>query len=138
MSLLTAIKTQAQITDTVLISFSMGKDSIATMDLCFKYFKRVQPFFMYMVPNLEFQEEALGKYERHYNTKIIRVPHFETSNFYRYGSLLLISIRKWYFPITILKSRFIVKPTFQRMKNLSLSIKWNDILKRSDLDEPTA
>lgn len=86
MSLLTAIKTQAQITDTVLISFSMGKDSIATMDLCFKYFKRVQPFFMYMVPNLEFQEEALGKYERHYNTKIIRVPHFETSDFYRYGS----------------------------------------------------
>lgn len=86
MSLLDQIKTQANITDSVLVSFSMGKDSIATMDLCFKYFKHVQPFFMYMVPGLRFQEEALAKYEHHYNTHIIRVPHFETSDFYRYGS----------------------------------------------------
>lgn len=40
----------------------MGKDSIAVMDLCFKYFKHVQPFFMYMVPGLQFQEEALAKH----------------------------------------------------------------------------
>lgn len=86
MSLLDQIKTQAKITDSVLVSFSMGKDSIATMDLCFKYFKHVQPFFMYMVPGLKFQEEALAKYEHHYNTKIIRVPHFETADFYRFGS----------------------------------------------------
>ena len=86
MSLLDQIKTQANITDSVLVSFSMGKDSIAVLDLCFKYFKHVQPFFMYMVPRLEFQEEALAKYEHHYNAKIIRVPHFETADFYRFGS----------------------------------------------------
>lgn len=66
MSLLDQIKTQANITGSVLVSFSMGKDSIAVMDLCFKYFKHVQPFFMYMVPGLKFQEEALAKYEHHY------------------------------------------------------------------------
>ena len=54
MSLLDAIKTQAQITDKVLVSFSMGKDSIVTLDLCMKYFKQVQPFFMYLVPDLKF------------------------------------------------------------------------------------
>lgn len=86
MSLLDAIKTQAKITDSVLVSFSMGKDSIVTLDLCFKYFKNVQSFFMYLVPSLEFQEKALQKYEKRYNTKIIRVPHFEDSDFYRYGS----------------------------------------------------
>ena len=62
MSLLDAIKTQAQITDKVLVSFSMGKDSIVTLDLCMKYFKTVQPFFMYLVPGLKFQEEAPVSY----------------------------------------------------------------------------
>lgn len=86
MALLDRIKTQAQITDTVIVSFSMGKESIAILDLAFKYFKHVYPFFMYLVPNLEFQEQALKIYEKRYNTEIIRVPHFENSEFYRYGS----------------------------------------------------
>ena len=60
MSLLDVIKTQSQITDSVLVSFSMGKDSIVTLDLCMKYFKHVQPFFMYLVPGLKFQDEALA------------------------------------------------------------------------------
>ena len=80
------IKTQAKITDTVLVGFSTGKDSIVTLDLCFKYFKTVIPFFMYIAPNLEFQERTLRKYERRYNTEIIRLPHFEVSNFMKYGS----------------------------------------------------
>ncbi len=65
MSLLDVIKTQSQITDSVLVSFSMGKDSIVTMDLCMKYFKHVQPFFMYLVPGLQFQDEALANGGKH-------------------------------------------------------------------------
>ena len=80
------IKIQAKITDEVLVGFSTGKDSIVTMDLCFKYFKKVVPFFLYIVPGLEFQEQTLRKYERHYHTEIIRLPHPDASGFLRYGS----------------------------------------------------
>lgn len=80
------IKTQAKIDDTVLVAFSGGKDSIVTLDLCNKYFKKVIPFFLYIVPELEFQERTLRWYEEKYETEIIRMPHFEVSNFMRYGS----------------------------------------------------
>ena len=86
MSLLDQIKLQSKITDEVIVSFSMGKDSLVVLDLACKYFKKVHVFFMYMVPGLKFQERALQRYEQIYNVKIHRVPHFETSEFYRFGS----------------------------------------------------
>lgn len=77
------------ITDSVLVGFSGGKDSAACLDLCFRYFKNVKPFFMYIVPDLEFQERTLRYYEKRYNTEIIRVPHFMLSDFLRYGTYRL-------------------------------------------------
>ncbi len=83
------IKTQASVTDSVIVAFSGGKDSIVTLDLCFRYFKTVKPFFMYLVKGLEFQEKMLRWYENKYNTEIIRLPHFEVSNFLKYGSFTM-------------------------------------------------
>ena len=83
------IKTQASVTDSVIVGFSGGKDSIVTLDLCFKYFKNVVPFFMYLVPDLGFQEKMLRRYEDKYNTEIIRIPHFECSDFLKYGSFTM-------------------------------------------------
>ena len=83
------IKTQASVTDSVIVAFSGGKDSIVTLDLCFKYFKTVKPFFMYLVKGLEFQEKMLQWYENKYDTEIIRIPHFEMSNLLKYGSFTL-------------------------------------------------
>lgn len=80
------IKTMAKITDSVLVGFSGGKDSAACLDLCFKYFKNVKPFFMYLVPGLEFQEKTIRYYEEKYGTEILRVPHFMISDFLRYGT----------------------------------------------------
>ena len=80
------IKAMSKISDSVLVAFSGGKDSIVTMDLCFKYFNHVVPFFMYLVPNLEFQEKMLQWYENRYDTKIIRLPHMDTSTMLRYGA----------------------------------------------------
>lgn len=80
------IKTQSRVTDRVLVGFSGGKDSIVTLDLCMRYFKQVQPFFMYLVPDISFQNEMLEWYENKYNCEIIRLPHFEVSSFLRWGS----------------------------------------------------
>lgn len=71
------IKTQASVTDSVIVGFSGGKDSIVTLDLCVRYFKRVVPFFMYLVPDLEFQERMLKRYEDKYGIEIIRLPHVD-------------------------------------------------------------
>ena len=66
------IKTMSKITDTVLVGFSGGKDSIVTLDLCVKYFKNVIPFFLYIAPDLSFQERQLKWYENKYNLEISR------------------------------------------------------------------
>lgn len=80
------LKTMSKVTDAVIVAFSGGKDSIVTMDLCFRHFKKVQPFFMYIVPDLSFQEKTLEWYEKKYQTEIIRLPHMDVSEFFHYGS----------------------------------------------------
>lgn len=90
------IKTQSKVTDSVIVAFSGGKESIVTLDLCCKYFKNVKAFFMYIVPNLSFQEKTLQWYENKYGLEITRLPHMDVSYFFRYGSF-----RKedWSFPV---------------------------------------
>ena len=80
------IKTQSRVTDSVIVAFSGGKESIVTLDLCFRYFKTVKPFFMYICPDLSFQEKTLQWYEKNYQTEITRLPHMDVSEFFHYGS----------------------------------------------------
>lgn len=80
------IKAMSRLTDEVIVGFSGGKDSIVTLDLCMRYFERVHPYFLYLVPGLSFQERTVRWYERHYGIEILRLPHFEVSNFLRYGT----------------------------------------------------
>ncbi|HNG04545.1 MAG TPA: phosphoadenosine phosphosulfate reductase family protein [Nitrospira sp.] len=84
-SLLSAIKRQAMLTDQVIVSYSGGKDSAVTLDLCVKHFAQVEAFFMYQVPGLSFQERVLRWSEDRYGIEIYRIPHFELSDFYRGG-----------------------------------------------------
>lgn len=79
------IRAMSKVTREVLVGFSGGKDSCVTLELCFRFFDTVRPFFMYQVPGLSFQEKTLRWYEQKYGVEILRVPHFETSNFLRYG-----------------------------------------------------
>lgn len=85
-SIFEAVKCQSQLTDSVIVSYSGGKDSAVTLDLCHRYFKTVHVFFMFQVPGLSFQESALKWAEKRYGIEIYRVPHFEVSDFYRCGS----------------------------------------------------
>lgn len=65
----------AERTDTILLSFSCGKDSIAAWLHCKKYFKNIIPFMFYVVPDLKFVEASIKYYENFFGTHIIRLPH---------------------------------------------------------------
>lgn len=81
-----------QDTSCVIVAFSGGKDSIVTLDLCARNFKRIEIFFMFWVLGLEFQEVLLRWAEQRYGVKIHRIPHFEIP---RIMNLQLLS---WYRP----------------------------------------
>lgn len=62
-------------TDSVLLSFSCGKDSIITWLAIKDHFKKIVPYFLYVVPDLEFVEKAIRYYEDLLGTRIYRMPH---------------------------------------------------------------
>lgn len=62
-------------TDTVLMSFSCGKDSIAAWVAIRPYFKRVVPYYLWLIPDLEFVNDSLQYYEEYFGTHIMRLPH---------------------------------------------------------------
>lgn len=80
-----SVETAAAITDSVLVAFSGGKDSVVTLDVCMRHFAHVEGFFMYQVRGLSFQESILRYYEDKYGIPIHRIPHFELSQWLRYG-----------------------------------------------------
>lgn len=57
----------------VFLSFSRGKDSIAAWLKMRGQFEEIVPVFMYLVPDLEFEEESLAYYEKFFQTRIVRV-----------------------------------------------------------------
>ena len=65
----------AKETDTVLLSFSCGKDSISTWLQIKPFFKKVIPFYLYTVPHLGFVDRALDYYEDFFQTRIYSFPH---------------------------------------------------------------
>lgn len=81
------IKAASRINGSVLVAFSGGKDSVVTLDLCMRYFARVEVFHMYLVPGLSFQEAMLRWAEARYGITIRRVPHFMLSEWLAMGSL---------------------------------------------------
>lgn len=71
---LEAIKQIAKQTDTVMLSFSCGKDSIATWLSIKPFFRRIIPVYLYVVPGVEFVERSLRYYEDVFEAHIIRAP----------------------------------------------------------------
>lgn len=60
----------------VALSFSCGKDAVAAwLQLRARGFTRVVPFYMYLLPDLEFVERGIRYYEKVFETPILRVPH---------------------------------------------------------------
>jgi phosphoadenosine phosphosulfate reductase len=79
------IKTASALTDSVIVMFSTGKESVVTLDLCARYFKNVHACFMYLVKGLEFQERVIRYYENKYGIEVLRIPHYRVAHYLRYG-----------------------------------------------------
>lgn len=58
-----------------LLAFSTGKDAIAAWLAIREHFDEVVPYYLYLVPELEFVEESLSYYEKFFGVKITRLPH---------------------------------------------------------------
>lgn len=58
-----------------LLSFSTGKDSIASWLVMRRYFTKIVPYYLYPVPGMSFVEDSLKYYEDFFQTRIIRLPH---------------------------------------------------------------
>jgi phosphoadenosine phosphosulfate reductase len=80
------VKAASRISGSVIVAFSGGKDSVVTLDLCCRYFKRVSVFFMYLVPGLSFQDAMLRWAEERYGVTVRRVPHFMLSEWLAAGT----------------------------------------------------
>lgn len=61
--------------DSAILSFSTGKDSIASWLQMRKYFKRIIPYYTYYIPGLQFVEDSLKYYEDFFGCHIYRLPH---------------------------------------------------------------
>ncbi len=59
--------------DTVLLSFSCGKDAIASWAVLLDHGFRVVPYLLELVPGLSFVEDSVVYFERHFGTKIRRM-----------------------------------------------------------------
>jgi phosphoadenosine phosphosulfate reductase len=79
--------------DSILVGVSGGKDATACLDLCCKHFSRVEGFFLYTVPDLEFQQRYLGYLSRHFNIPIHQLPSPTLSAWLREGGYRLPSRR---------------------------------------------
>jgi hypothetical protein len=58
-----------------LLAFSCGKDSIAAWLAMRDSFDEIVPYFCYLVPGLEFVDEAVDYYERFFGVHIYKMPH---------------------------------------------------------------
>lgn len=74
--LLNVIKTASQEIDEVVVLFSTGKDSIVTLDLCCKYFKKVKACHWYSVKGYSFTERIIDYYSKRYGIEIIQIPYY--------------------------------------------------------------
>lgn len=71
--------------DTVLVSFSGGRDSLVVLDLCRRFFKNVVCFYMFIVPELRCIEEYFGYAKQHWNVTILQYPHWVLTNYLKNG-----------------------------------------------------
>jgi phosphoadenosine phosphosulfate reductase len=80
-----ALQAAREKSDKVLVAFSGGKDSLATLDLCVRTFRVVEAFFMYLVPGLRCQQVMLDAARARWGVTIREYPHWLGAKLMRSG-----------------------------------------------------
>lgn len=73
-STLSELQRQAEQHSACLVAYSGGKDSVITLDLCSRSFKRVVCFFMFLVPELEVIEAQMEWARKRYGVEVLYYP----------------------------------------------------------------
>ena len=69
--------------DRLLVAYSGGKDSLATLDLCVRAGKDVEAFFMFFLPGMDYTAFWCDYAERRFDIKVHQVQHWNTSYYLR-------------------------------------------------------
>lgn len=107
-----------ELTDSCMVAFSGGKDALVTLDICHKTFNRVEAFFMYLVPGLEFQEEYLRVIERRYGISINRTPHWAL------GRMLESSYYRWHTKQGVLSDHTVKLTDVENAQRKRTGVSW--------------
>ena len=67
--------------NSIIISYSGGKDSLVVLDLCSKVFENVYCFFMYTIKDISFQKTMLDFAVKRYGVEIKQYPHPQISRY---------------------------------------------------------
>ena len=77
----------AKLSNSAILFYSGGKDSVCLLDLIYPYFKRIYLVYMYLVNDLEHITKYLRYAQNKYpNVIIVRIPHFTLAVNLKYGT----------------------------------------------------
>lgn len=82
-SALNSLNLVRQTTDVIGCAVSFGKDSLATLDLCCRVFRRVEGYYLFRVRGLEIVEQWTDEVRQRTGVTVRMYPHFDLSRCYR-------------------------------------------------------
>lgn len=74
-------------TEAIGVAVSFGKDSLATLDLACRIFRRVEGYYLYRVRGLSIVDEWAAKVRARHGVNVRMYPHFDLSRIYRHAVL---------------------------------------------------
>lgn len=66
--------------DTVAVGYSGGKDSMVTLDLALRFFPKVYPYFLYLVPDLHQDQRVFDYCKQRFGLEVLKFPDWHFIN----------------------------------------------------------
>ncbi len=71
------------LTDSIGVAVSFGKDSLATLDLCVRIFRRVEGYYLFRVRGLRIVDDWAENVRKRHGVTVRMYPHWDLSRCYR-------------------------------------------------------